>query len=181
MGAEKVSDRARPENDTVGVEPCRRQDQQRGIEHQPDQPAQKGEDEGAVAAQPNVVCKISGIVAQRLLRRLCPTCKKPQEILPEIVARTGLQRLSNGDDTVFYGPAGCHNCNESGYTGQTAVIEVMTISDAIRRLILEHAEPREIQRVAVTEGMRTMYEDGLLKVLDGVTSLDEVLRVTRDV
>ena len=57
----------------------------------------------------------------------------------------------------------------------------MTISDAIRRLILERAEPREIQRVAVGEGMRTMYEDGLLKVLDGTTSLDEVLRVTRDV
>jgi general secretion pathway protein E len=123
---------------------------------------------------------ISGIVAQRLLRRLCPTCKKPQDILPEIIARTGLQRLSNGSDMVFYGPAGCHNCNESGYSGQTAVIEVMTISDAIRRLILEHAEPREIQRVAVIEGMRTMYEDGLLKVLDGITSLDEVLRVTRD-
>jgi general secretion pathway protein E len=124
---------------------------------------------------------ISGIAAQRLLRRLCPICKKPQDILPEIVARSGVQRLANGGDVVLYGPVGCHHCGGTGYNGQMAVIEVMTISDAIRRLILEHAEPREIQRVAVGEGMRTMYEDGLLKVLDGATSLDEVLRVTRDV
>jgi general secretion pathway protein E len=123
---------------------------------------------------------ISGIAAQRLLRRLCRACKSPQDLLPEMVARSGLERLVNGGDMVWYGPVGCHHCNGTGYSGQTAVIEVMTISDAIRRLILAHADPREIQRVAVAEGMRTMYEDGLLKVLDGVTSLDEVLRVTRD-
>jgi general secretion pathway protein E len=123
---------------------------------------------------------ISGIAAQRLLRRLCPACKRPQDLLPEMVARSGLERLANGGDMVWYGPVGCHHCNGTGYSGQTAVIEVMTISDAIRRLILGHADPREIQRVAVAEGMRTMYEDGLLKVLDGATSLDEVVRVTRD-
>jgi general secretion pathway protein E len=57
---------------------------------------------------------------------------------------------------------------------------VLTVSDAIRRLVLHHAEAREIERVAIEEGMRTMFEDGLLKVLDGTTSLDEVFRVSRD-
>jgi len=68
-----------------------------------------------------------------------------------------------------------------GFRGQTAVIELLPISDAIRRLILNHTEAREIHRVAIEEGMRTMYQDGLLKALDGTTTIEEVLRVTRDV
>jgi len=62
-----------------------------------------------------------------------------------------------------------------------AVIEVLPVTDAIRRLVLNHAEAREIHRIAIEEGMRTMYQDGLLKALDGTTTLEEVLRVTRDV
>ena len=65
--------------------------------------------------------------------------------------------------------------------GTPAVLEVLAMSDAIRRLVLNHAEAREIHGVAVEEGMRTMYQDGLLKALDGDTTIEEVLRVTRDV
>ena len=124
---------------------------------------------------------VNGIAAQRLVRRLCAACRKPSRALPEVLDRTGLARLAGGREPVLYEPAGCSECGGSGYHGQTAVIELLTMSDAIRRLVLAHAETREIQRVAVAEGMRTMYQDGLLKVLDGTTSLDEVLRVTRDV
>lgn len=128
-----------------------------------------------------VTATVTGIVAQRLVRILCDGCKKSHDALPELAERTGLARLAGGSDVRLFEPVGCPACGGRGYHGQTAVIEVLTLSDAIRRLILHHAEAREIQRVAVEEGMRTMYEDGLLKVLDGTTSLDEVLRVTRDI
>ena len=123
---------------------------------------------------------VNGIVAQRLVRILCDACKRSREALPEIAERTGLGRLAGGSGALIYEPVGCPVCGGSGYHGQTAVIEVLTVTDAIRRLVLRHAETREIQQIAVEEGMRTMYEDGLLKVLDGITSLEEVLRVTRD-
>lgn len=124
---------------------------------------------------------ITGIVAQRLVRLLCNECRKPGRPMPEVFERSGLARSANGREARLYQPVGCTACGGTGYRGQTAVLELLTMSDAIRRLILAHADAREIQRVAVEEGMRTMYEDGLLKVLDGMTSLDEILRVTRDV
>jgi general secretion pathway protein E len=123
---------------------------------------------------------VSGIAAQRLVRRLCVACRMPRDTLPEIIERTGLARVADGSEVLLYEPVGCPACGGTGYHGQTAVIEVLTLSDAIRRLVLRRAEASEIQRVAIGEGMRPMYEDGLLKVLDGTTSLDEVLRVTRD-
>ena len=127
-----------------------------------------------------VTATVTGIVAQRLVRVLCDICKSSRPILPEIAERTGLARLGGQGDLRHSEPVGCPACGGTGYHGQTAVIEVLTLSDAIRRLVLRHAEAREIQDVATEEGMRSMFDDGLLKVLDGVTSLDEVLRVTRD-
>ena len=127
-----------------------------------------------------VTATVTGIVAQRLIRILCDNCKISRHILPEIAERTGISRLAGPGDWRQFEPVGCAACGGSGYHGQTAVLEVLTLSDAIRRLILHHAETREIHRVAVEEGMRPMFEDGLLKVLDGTTTLDEVLRVTRD-
>lgn len=124
---------------------------------------------------------ITGIMAQRLVRRLCKECRRPWRPLPAVFERTGLAGLANDSEPVLYEPVGCVACGGTGYHGQTALIELLTMTDAIRRLVLAHAETREIQRVAVEEGMRTMYQDGLLKVLEGTTSLDEVLRVTRDV
>ncbi|HEU0215088.1 MAG TPA: ATPase, T2SS/T4P/T4SS family [Stellaceae bacterium] len=123
---------------------------------------------------------VTGIVAQRLVRVLCDTCKRPRVVLPEIAERTGLARLARQGDLRQFEPVGCSACGGTGYHGQRAVIEVLTVSDTIRRLVLRHAEARDIQAAAIEEGMRTMFDDGLLKVLDGTTSLDEVLRVTRD-
>jgi general secretion pathway protein E len=129
-----------------------------------------------------VTSTVNGVMAQRLVRRLCEQCRRPRQALPELVERMGLRPLMNGRDTVtLYDPVGCEACHGTGYRGQMAVIEVLPLSDDIRRLVLNHAEVREIQRVAAEEGMRTMYQDGLLKALDGTTTIEEVLRVTRDV
>ena len=95
--------------------------------------------------------------------------------------RTGFSQIGCRGELVLYEPVGCPACQGTGFRGQTALIEVLVVSDAIRRLILSHAEGREIHRMAVEEGMRPMYFDGLLKVLAGTTTLEEVLRVTRDV
>jgi len=128
-----------------------------------------------------VTSTVNGVMAQRLVRRLCEACRKPRALLPEMVERLGLASLMNGREPTLYDAVGCEQCHGSGYRGQMAVIEVLALSDAIRRLVLNHAEAREIHRVAVEEGMRTMYHDGLLKALAGTTTVEEVLRVTRDV
>jgi general secretion pathway protein E len=124
---------------------------------------------------------VNGIVAQRLVRRLCAACRRPRRELPEFYRKVGLERLVDDGNVTLYEPVGCEQCHASGYHGQTAVIEVLQLSDAMRQLVLRHAEAREIHRLAIDEGMRTMYQDGLLKVLDGTTTIEEVLRVTRDV
>ena len=128
-----------------------------------------------------VTSTVNGVMAQRLVRKLCTACRKPRHVLPEFVDRMGFARLLNGGGATLYEPGGCELCQGIGYRGQTAVIELLPISDTIRRLILNRTEAREIQRAAIEEGMRTMYQDGLLKVLDGTTTIEEVLRVTRDV
>ncbi len=128
-----------------------------------------------------VTSTVNGVTAQRLVRRLCPSCRRRRHVLPEFVARMGFAEVLDGREATLYDAVGCELCHGSGYRGQVAVIEVLALSDAIRRLVLAHAETREIHRVAVAEGMRTMYHDGLLKALDGITTIEEVLRVTRDV
>lgn len=128
-----------------------------------------------------VTSTVNGVMAQRLVRKLCEACRRPRRTLPELIDRMGLASIAGGREATVYDSAGCPQCHGSGFRGQTAVIEVIEMSDAVRRLVLAHAEAREIQRVAIEEGMRTMYQDGLLKVLDGTTTVEEVLRVTRDV
>ena len=128
-----------------------------------------------------VTSTVNGVMAQRLVRRLCEACRKPRKVLPEVVARLDLGPLLNGHEPRLWDPGGCEQCQGTGYRGQMAVIEVLVMSDALRRMVLARAEAREIHRVAVEEGMRTMYQDGLIKALDGTTTIEEVLRVTRDV
>jgi general secretion pathway protein E len=128
-----------------------------------------------------VTSTVNGVAAQRLVRRLCHNCRRPRHVLDEVAERLGLRALANGADPQLWDAVGCADCAGTGYRGQMAVLEVLAMSDSIRRLVLSHAEAREIHGVAVEEGMRTMYQDGLLKALDGDTTIEEVLRVTRDV
>lgn len=123
---------------------------------------------------------INGIVAQRLVRTLCPGCKTARPVLPELAAQLQLDRLAGGGPVTLHRGAGCPACAGLGYRGRTAVMEVMPITEPLRRAILRRAETAEIERVAIAEGMETMMEDGLQKALAGITTVEEVLRVCRE-
>jgi general secretion pathway protein E len=122
---------------------------------------------------------VNAILAQRLVRTLDPVSREPYELLPEVAEEIGLKALGGRDRYVFYRPVATEE-NPTGYRGRTSILELLTMSDTIRRLIMKHATSGEIEEQAVAEGMRNMYLDGLNKCLAGVTTLDEVLRVTQE-
>ncbi|MCZ6720310.1 MAG: type II secretion system ATPase GspE [Proteobacteria bacterium] len=123
---------------------------------------------------------VNGVVAQRLVRTLCRKCRRSEAALPELVEQLGLREITDADPITLHQPQGCDACNQTGYLGRVAILETLVIDDGLRRLILRHAEAHELKRAAAEAGMRTMYRDGLAKALAGITSLEEVLRVTRD-
>jgi general secretion pathway protein E len=123
---------------------------------------------------------INAVLAQRLVRRLCPQCRAPFRPEPELVRRLELAALTDAGPTL-YRPAGCPACNGSGYAGRTMILELMVTDDTIRSMVLRRAEAREIQGAAVQGGMQTMYAHGMRKALAGITTFEEILRVTRDV
>jgi general secretion pathway protein E len=122
---------------------------------------------------------INAILAQRLVRRLDPATAEAYEPLPELVAELGLDKLTEQRPIRLYRP-GPSPDNPSGYRGRLAIIEQLTMNDALRRLLMQHADAGDIERAARAAGMRTMYEDGLRKALAGWTTVEEVLRVTQD-
>ncbi len=123
---------------------------------------------------------VNGILAQRLIRKLCPSCKKGTIAAPEIVKKLRLQRFAPKGDIVLYQPIGCSACSHTGYRGRLAIIEFLPMTDPIRKLIMAHEEAGTIQKLAITEGMQTLYENGLVKVIEGITTLEEVMRVTSE-
>jgi len=124
---------------------------------------------------------VIGILAQRLVRTLCPQCKEPYTALPEIVEELGLRRIarSTGDITLWH-EKGCAECAHTGFMGRISVMEMLPMTDPLRSLVMKHATSTDLRKEAIREGMVTMYEDGLRKALDGVTTFEEVLRVTRE-
>ncbi|HYC34791.1 MAG TPA: type II secretion system ATPase GspE [Usitatibacter sp.] len=123
---------------------------------------------------------INGILAQRLVRTLCAHCRKPYRALPEVVEQMNLRRYVAEGEVTLYHPVGCDQCAGTGYWGRICIIEMMTISDNIRSLIMRHATAGDIRAAAIMEGMETMFENGLRKSLGGITTIEEVLRVTRE-
>ena len=116
-----------------------------------------------------------GIVAQRLVRRLCPKCKRPQDIAPSALVDLGF----NAEQAEMVRPmeaVGCESCRNTGYRGRIGIYEVMELSPALTKLRLEHAPSEAIREAAIAGGMRTMRQDGLDKVAAGITSLREVVR-----
>jgi len=135
---------------------------------------------------------VRAIVAQRLVRTLCPHCRAPYAEAPEALRALGLGAESVAASApgtpastsrvrrpVLYRAKGCERCGNSGFLGRSSVAEVLPIGDRIRRLVLERADVLEIERTARADGMKTMREDGLSKALAGQTTLEEVLRVTQ--
>ncbi|MEA2779985.1 MAG: ral secretion pathway protein [Rhodospirillaceae bacterium] len=123
---------------------------------------------------------LNGVVGQRLVRTLCPQCRQPYRAMPELVDQLKLPRYAAGSEFVLCRASGCEACNGTGYFGRTSIFEMLVVTDTLRRLILRHAESNELHRAAVEEGMRTMYDDGMMKALAGETTIEEVLKVTHD-
>ena len=124
---------------------------------------------------------LTGSVAQRLVRKLCGHCREPYVAIPELISQLGLRRYSRASQITLHRPKGCPECNGTGFHGRTSIFETLAVTDTIRRLILQRAESHKLQHAAIREGMRTMYDDGMRKALSGVTTIEEVLQVTRDV
>ncbi len=121
---------------------------------------------------------VNGIVAQRLVRRLCDECKEPYAPLPELEEELGLSSFQAGGSAVqLYRACGCQACGGTGYRGRLALSEVLVMSDTIRAAVMRHVNAAEIHKVAVSEGMQSIYRDGLGKCVAGLTTLEEVLRV----
>ena len=122
---------------------------------------------------------LNGIAAQRLVRKLCPQCRTKAPILPDLAMQLGLDAKTASETPDVYHARGCDACNGSGFHGRTSIVEILPLSDTIRALILRRTEAQQIHRQAVAEGMQTMFENGMQKVLVGETTIEEVLRVTK--
>ena len=123
---------------------------------------------------------VNGILAQRLVRTLCTNCRKPYPALPEVVQEMQLERYCKEQPVTLYHPVGCGECGGTGYTGRVSIVELLVMSDAIRGMVMRHVTAGEVRQQAIAEGMQTMYENGLSKAVEGVTTIEEVLRVTRE-
>ena len=122
---------------------------------------------------------INGILAQRLVRRLEPTHRMAYAASPEEIERFELRRFQPEGEIVLYRP-GPSAAAPTGYLGRTTIVEFLVMNDALRRAVMRHAGMGELEQLARESGMRTMYEDGILKALRGETTIEEVLRVTED-
>ena len=123
---------------------------------------------------------VIGILAQRLVRTLCPGCKESYTALPEVVDELGLRKFSTKSDVTLYHAKGCKECGQTGFIGRVSIMEMLPMSDHLRTHVMRHATSTELRAEAIKEGMVTMYEDGMRKAMNGVTTFEEVLRVTRE-
>jgi len=120
-----------------------------------------------------LISSLNGVLAQRLVRRLCPACREPWEPPAAL-----LRELELPAGAPLWRPKGCAACGGVGYRGRTVIGELLPVDDAVRRLLLDGADDRTIHAAAAAGGMRTLRGDGLAKAMAGETALDEVLRVT---
>ncbi len=125
---------------------------------------------------------VNAIQGQRILRKLCEHCRYAYTPPPEVAQsfQTVLGNLAPRAPVQLYKGKGCNECGGLGYLGRIGIYEVLVVSDKIIRLTLERASASEIEKQAISEGMMTMKQDGYLKVLEGITTLEEVLRVAQD-
>ena len=121
-----------------------------------------------------VASSLIGATAQRLVRKICPKCKEPQTPSKEVLEHLGF-KVDEG--VTFYKGAGCDSCNHTGYKGRVAISEILPITPEIQRLILKQASSKEILTEAKRLGMKTLLDDALMKAAEGVTTLEEVIRV----
>jgi type IV pilus assembly protein PilB len=125
----------------------------------------------------NFVASLNCVLAQRLVRVLCQTCKRPYQPAEEEFIQSNLDYEKHKNDT-FYMNVGCDACNHTGYRGRTAIHELLDMSDTIREMIMERRPGSEIRRQAEKEGLTSLRQSALKKAFTGVTTLHEINRVT---
>ena len=128
----------------------------------------------------NVASSVILITAQRLGRRLCNSCKKPEDIPPEALLQAGFTQEDLDGTWQPYGPVGCEKCKGSGYKGRVGIYQVLPITDDMRQLIMRNGNALEIAEQARKEGVRDLRQSGLLKVKTGMTSLEEIEAITNE-
>lgn len=155
-----------------------------------------------MGAEPFLIAStVNVIVAQRLVRRLCPECRKPYTLEKKEVESLGklydiegvleylkkepgskkfVENAKTWEEVTFYKPAGCDQCGGEGYRGRNGIYEVLAMDTEIRKMVTQEATTEEIEAAAKKAGMATMVEDGFLKIVQGVTSLEEVMRATKE-
>ena len=124
-----------------------------------------------------ISASIEGILAQRLLRRICKTCRTAYEPDKEVIGMLDVDALEIANKKFYFGK-GCADCNRSGYKGRQGLFELMTISDSIRTLITQRAPTLVLKQKAIEVGMRPLRDDGLRCIFDGLTTIEEVLKYT---
>ena len=126
-----------------------------------------------------VASSVDGLVAQRLVRRLCKACRRPANLSEEFLTSVGfpMELAAQGE---IHEPVGCDACRGTGFLGRTGIYEIIEVTEPIRSLIVQRCSSNEIKQEALRQGMKTLRDDGWQKVIQGVTTIEEVLRVSED-
>jgi len=129
-----------------------------------------------------VSSSVIGMLAQRLVRRVCPACREPVVPTETELAQLGYTRERFLADTPghVYRATGCQECLDNGYTGRTGIYELLLVDDEVRHLVMQNVDSNTLKKHAIRNGMTTLRDDGALKVMQGITTIEEVLRVTQD-
>ena len=126
-----------------------------------------------------VASSVIAMIAQRLVRVICQNCKEGYKPPPEELSQVGIKKGDLTDGLLWRGK-GCDSCLQTGYMGRTGIYEILIVDNEIRKMILEQADSNEIKKRAVSKGMLTLRADGLKKTMDGITTVEEVMRVTQE-
>lgn len=127
-----------------------------------------------------IASTVIGVLAQRLVRVACPECRKPIELTPEVLKDFGMELQKGEKPPTAYTTDGCKTCGFTGYESRKGIFEMLPVDDDIRNLILAKPDNPKLRAAAREKGMRFLREDGFLKVIEGMTTPEEVLRVTRE-
>jgi len=127
-----------------------------------------------------VSSSVIAVMAQRLVRRVCPSCRESYEPSREEIEEIGISPARVVGHTIYKPGPGCNQCKRTGYRGRTGIHELLVVDDEIRALVMKSADAANIRRAATARGMNTLREDGADKVLEGITTVEEVLRVTQE-
>jgi type IV pilus assembly protein PilB len=124
-----------------------------------------------------VASSVVAVAAQRLCRKICANCKEPHEVTPVVLKRLNIKSPSNA---VFYHGKGCRKCNNTGYLGRMGTLEILLIDDKIREMVVKRKSSDEIKEYAISKNMSTLRDNAFKKALNGLTTLEEVLRITTE-